>query len=45
MMQRLVDADPVIVEKTDVSSLEVTASSGSALAGDLANRFMVAGEP
>ncbi|MCW2839906.1 MAG: acyl-CoA synthetase, partial [Aeromicrobium sp.] len=40
MMQRLVDADPVAIEKTDVSSLEVTASSGSALAGDLANRFM-----
>ncbi|MDX6231789.1 MAG: hypothetical protein QOH68_757 [Nocardioidaceae bacterium] len=40
MMQRLVDADPVVVEKADVSSLEVTASSGSALAGDLANRFM-----
>ena len=40
MMQRLVDADPVTVEKTSVSSLLVTASSGSALAGDLANRFM-----
>ena len=40
MMQRMVDADPVVVEKTDVSSLEVTASSGSALAGDLANHFM-----
>lgn len=40
MMQRLIDADPVMIEKTDVSSLEVTASSGSALAGDLANRFM-----
>ncbi|MEJ7633703.1 AMP-binding protein [Aeromicrobium sp.] len=40
MMQRLVDADPVIVEKTDVSSLLVTAASGSALAGDLANRYM-----
>lgn len=40
MMQRLVDADPVMVEKTDVSSLKITASSGSALAGDLANQFM-----
>jgi len=40
MMQRLVDADPTVIEKTDVSSLEITASSGSALAGDLANRFM-----
>ncbi len=40
MMQRLVDADPVAIEKTDVSSLKITASSGSALAGDLANHFM-----
>lgn len=40
MMQRLVDADPVMIEKTDVSSLEITASSGSALAGELANHFM-----
>nr|MCW2727773.1 acyl-CoA synthetase [Aeromicrobium sp.] len=40
MMQRLIDADPAVVERTDVSSLRITASSGSALAGDLANRFM-----
>lgn len=40
MMQRLVDADPEVIEKADVSSLEVTASSGSSLAGDLANHFM-----
>ncbi|MGA8987626.1 AMP-binding protein [Aeromicrobium sp.] len=40
MMQRLVDADPALVERTDVSSLDITASSGSALAGDLANHFM-----
>ncbi len=40
MMQRLVDVDPEVVEATDVSSLKITASSGSALAGDLANHFM-----
>jgi len=40
MMQRLVDVDPQIIASTDVSSLRITASSGSALAGDLANRFM-----
>jgi acyl-CoA synthetase (AMP-forming)/AMP-acid ligase II len=40
MMQRMVDADPAIIEKTDVSSLRITASSGSALPGDLANGFM-----
>ncbi len=40
MMQRLVDADPEVVKKTDVSSLRITASSGSALAGDLATHFM-----
>ncbi len=40
MMQRLVDVDPAVVERTDVSTLKITASSGSALAGDLANRFM-----
>lgn len=40
MMQRLVDADPEIVKNTDVSTLEITASSGSALAGDLALHFM-----
>ncbi|EFQ82530.1 AMP-binding enzyme [Aeromicrobium marinum DSM 15272] len=40
MMQRLVDADPTAIEKADVSSLRITASSGSALAGELATRFM-----
>jgi len=40
MMQRLVDADPDVIARTDVSSLRITASSGSALAGDLANHFM-----
>ncbi|HKY58242.1 MAG TPA: AMP-binding protein [Aeromicrobium sp.] len=40
MMQRLVDADPDVIARTDVSSLRITASSGSALAGDLATEFM-----
>jgi acyl-CoA synthetase (AMP-forming)/AMP-acid ligase II len=40
MMQRLVDADPEVIAQTDVSSLRITAASGSALAGDLANQFM-----
>jgi fatty-acyl-CoA synthase len=40
MIQRLVDVDPSVVETSDVSSLKITASSGSALAGDLANHFM-----
>ncbi len=40
MMQRMVDADPDVIEKTDVSSLRITASSGSALAGELANHYM-----
>jgi fatty-acyl-CoA synthase len=40
MMQRLVDADPEVIAQTDVSSLRITASSGSALAGDLATEFM-----
>ncbi|MDX6277100.1 MAG: hypothetical protein QOJ72_1228, partial [Nocardioidaceae bacterium] len=40
MMQRMVDADPDVINKADVSSLKITASSGSALAGDLANQFM-----
>jgi len=40
MMQRLVDADPEVIARTDVSSLRITASSGSALAGDLATAFM-----
>ncbi len=40
MMQRLVGVDPDVIAATDVSSLKITASSGSALAGDLANHFM-----
>jgi fatty-acyl-CoA synthase len=40
MMQRMVDADPDVIARTDVSSLRITASSGSALAGDLATAFM-----
>lgn len=40
MMQRLVDADPEVIKSNDVSSLRITASSGSALAGDLATHFM-----
>lgn len=40
MMQRLVDADPEVIARIDVSSLRITASSGSALAGDLATHFM-----
>ncbi|MGH3458183.1 AMP-binding protein [Aeromicrobium sp.] len=40
MMQRLVDADPDLVEKFDVSSLRITAASGSALAGELATNYM-----
>ncbi|WP_187271802.1 AMP-binding protein [Aeromicrobium terrae] len=40
MMQRLVDADPELVKKTDVSSLRITAVSGSALAGELATQYM-----
>jgi len=40
MIQRLVDVAPDIIKSTDVSSLRITASSGSALAGELANRFM-----
>src|SRR5690606_15053248 len=36
MMQRLVDADPEVIKANDVSSLKITASSGSALAGELA---------
>jgi acyl-CoA synthetase (AMP-forming)/AMP-acid ligase II len=40
MMQRLVDADPEVIKAHDVSSLQITASSGSALAGELAIRFM-----
>lgn len=40
MIQRMVAADPEVVKNTDVSSLQITASSGSALAGDLALHFM-----
>jgi len=40
MMQRMVDADPDVIARTDVSSLRITASSGSALAGELANHYM-----
>lgn len=40
MMQRLVDVDPEVIAASDVSSLRVTAASGSALAGDLATQFM-----
>ncbi|TGN30539.1 AMP-binding protein, partial [Aeromicrobium chenweiae] len=40
MMQRMVEVDPDVIRRTDVSSLRITASSGSALAGDLANRYM-----
>jgi acyl-CoA synthetase (AMP-forming)/AMP-acid ligase II len=40
MMQRMVDVDPAVLDTIDVSSLRVTASSGSALAGSLANRYM-----
>lgn len=40
MIQRLVDVDPDVIRATDTSSLRITASSGSALAGDLANHFM-----
>lgn len=40
MIQRLVDASSSAIEKRDVSTLEITASSGSALAGDLANHYM-----
>ena len=40
MMQRLIDVDPAVIDATDVSSLRITASSGSALAGELAHRYM-----
>ncbi len=40
MIQRLVDIDPEIRMATDTSSLRITASSGSALAGELATHFM-----
>jgi fatty-acyl-CoA synthase len=40
MMQRMVDLDPAVIARTDVSSLRITASSGSALAGELATTYM-----
>lgn len=40
MIQRLVDIDAEVRQRTDTSSLRITATSGSALAGDLANTFM-----
>jgi acyl-CoA synthetase (AMP-forming)/AMP-acid ligase II len=40
MMQRMLDLDPQSIRTRDLSSLRITASSGSALSGDLANRFM-----
>lgn len=40
MLQRILDVDPEVRESYDLSSLRVTASSGSALPGDLAHRWM-----
>lgn len=40
MMQRLVNADPDVIKANDVSSLRITATSGSPLAGELATHFM-----
>jgi fatty-acyl-CoA synthase len=40
MMQRMVDVDPGLIEQFDVSSLRITATSGAALAGELATRYM-----
>ncbi len=40
MMQRMVNADPDVIARHDVSSLRITATSGSALAGELATHFM-----
>src|SRR5690625_1118218 len=40
MMQRLVEAGADAIAECDVSSLRITASSGSALAGELATSFM-----
>lgn len=40
MIQRLADVDPEVIAANDVSSLQITAASGSALGGDLAIRFM-----
>ena len=40
MMQRMVNLDREVTDRHDVSSLRITASSGSALAGELATDFM-----
>ncbi|MEV4422304.1 AMP-binding protein [Patulibacter sp. NPDC049589] len=40
MLQRILELDPALREEFDVSRLRVTASSGSALPGDLATRWM-----
>jgi fatty-acyl-CoA synthase len=40
MLRRILELDPDVREALDVSSLRVTASSGSALPGDLATRWM-----
>lgn len=40
MMQRMVNVDPEVISRFDLSSLRITAASGSALAGDLATRYM-----
>jgi acyl-CoA synthetase (AMP-forming)/AMP-acid ligase II/carbon monoxide dehydrogenase subunit G len=40
MMQRILDLPEETLRKYDLSSLEVVAASGSALPGDLANRWM-----
>lgn len=40
MMQRMVDLGPDVISQFDVSSLRITAASGSALAGELATRYM-----
>jgi acyl-CoA synthetase (AMP-forming)/AMP-acid ligase II len=40
MMQRMMELDDSVREKYDTSSLRVVASSGSALPGDLATKFM-----
>lgn len=40
MLERILQLDPAVREEFDVSRLRVTASSGSALPGDLATRWM-----
>jgi len=40
MMQRILDLGPEVIRKYDTSSLRITASSGSALPGELALRWM-----